>query len=156
MFSNIHFFLIWLLNRTDWTAHNSKSCSIFKNWLLKISRSVPKPTFNIYNPLGLKLLNGLTLGLSHLNKHRFNHNFEDWINPLCSLEVDSTEHFFLNCYNFVNIRNTLNELNSINCNINNCSHSSLTKLILYGKPNWFYLEIQNFHCSRIQISLTLQ
>ena len=26
---------------------------------------------------------GLRLELSHLNEHRFNHNFDDCINPLC-------------------------------------------------------------------------
>ena len=57
---------------------------------------MPKPTFNIYTPLGLKLLTHLRLGLSHLNEHMFNHNFEDSINRLCSctLEVESTAHFF--------------------------------------------------------------
>ena len=82
-------------NRLDYTLCNSKSYNIFKNSLLKIGRAMPKPTFNIHNPLGLKLLTRLRLGLSHLNEHRFNHNFEDCINPLClcSLEVESTAHF---------------------------------------------------------------
>ena len=89
---------------------------------------MPKPTFNIHNSLGLKLLTRLRLGLSHLH---------DCINPLCScsLEVESTVHFFLHCHNFVNIRNTLlNKLNSISCDITNCSDRSLTELILYGNP----------------------
>ena len=125
----------------DHTLHNSKSYNIFKNSLLEIGRPMPKPTFNIHNPLGLKLLTRLRLGLSHLNEHRFNHNFEDCINPLCScsLEVESTTHFFLHCHNFVNIRNTLlNKLNSISCDISNCSDRSLTKLILYGNPKFSF------------------
>ena len=36
---------------------------------------MPKPTFNIHNPLGLKLLACLRLGLIYLNEHRFDHNF---------------------------------------------------------------------------------
>ena len=71
-------------SRLDQALRNSKSYSIFKNSLLKIGRPMPKPTFNIHNPLGLKLLTRLGLGLSHLNEHRFNHNFKDCINPLCS------------------------------------------------------------------------
>ena len=71
-------------SRLDQVLRNSKSYSIFKNSLLKIGRPMPKPTFNIHNPLGLKLLTRLGLGLSHLNEHRFNHNFKDCINPLCS------------------------------------------------------------------------
>ena len=84
---------------------------------------------------------GLRLEISHLNKRRFSHNFEDCINPLCScsLEVESTVHFFLHCHNFVNIRNTLlNKLNSISCDISNCSDGSLTKLILYGNPKFLF------------------
>ena len=128
-------------NRLDHILRNSKSYNIFRNSLLNIGRPTPKPTFNIHNPLGLKLLTRLRLGLSHLNEHRFNHNFEDCINPLCScsLEVESTTHFFLHCHNFVNIRNTLlNKLNSISCDISNCSDRSLTKLILYGNPKFSF------------------
>ena len=87
-------------NRLDHTLHNSKFYNIFKNSLLKIGRPIPKPTFNIQNPLGLQPLTLLRLGLSHLNEHRFNHNFENCVNPLCScsLEVESTSHFCLHCY----------------------------------------------------------
>ena len=69
-------------NRLDHTLRNLKSYNIFKNSLLKIGRPMPKPTFNIHNPLGLMLLPRLRLGLSHLNELRFNHNFEDCINPV--------------------------------------------------------------------------
>ena len=39
----------------------------------------------------------LRLGLSRLREHKFNHNFQNCINPLCSCAVDieSTSHFFL-------------------------------------------------------------
>ena len=128
-------------NRLDHPLHNSKSCNIFKTLPLKTGRSMPKPTINVRNHLGLKLLTRLRLGLSHLNEDMFNHNFEDDINLLCScsLEVESTTHFFLHCHNFVNIRNTLlNKLKSISCDISNCSDRSLTKLILYGNPKFSF------------------
>ena len=54
------------------------------------------PTLNLVykipDPLSLKLLTRLRLGLSHLKEHRFNHNFDSCINTLysCSLEVEST------------------------------------------------------------------
>ena len=129
-------------NKLDHTLRNSKYYNISKNSLLKIGRPIPKPTFNIHNPMGLKLLTRLRLGLSHLNEHRFNHNFEDYINPLCScsLEVESTAHFFLHCYNLEkNNGNTLlNKLNSISCEITICSERSLTELILYGNPKFSF------------------
>ena len=34
-------------------------------------------------PLGIKLLNRLKVEFSHLNKHKFRHNFADTLNPLC-------------------------------------------------------------------------
>ena len=115
---------------------------------------MPKPTFNIHNPLGLKLLTHLRLGLSHLNEHRFNHYFEDCVNPVCScsLEVESTVRFFLYCHNFVNIRNTLlNKVNIISCDIMNCSDRSLTEITLYGNPKFSFQ--QNSDIINTSISL---
>ena len=49
------------------------------------------------NLIGLKLFTRLSFGLSHINEHRFNHNFQCRINPLCScsLKVKSTTNFYL-------------------------------------------------------------
>ena len=69
-------------SRRDHTLRNSKPCNILKNSQLKIGRPMPKATFNIHNPLGLKLLTRLRLELRHLNEHRLNYNFEDCINPV--------------------------------------------------------------------------
>ena len=43
----------------------------------------------------------LRLGFSHL-KHKFKHNFQDLVDPLCSvgIEIESTKHFLLHCANF--------------------------------------------------------
>ena len=99
--------------------------------------------YNIHNPLGLKLLTRLRIGLSHLNEARFNHNFESYLNPLCicSLEVESTTHFFLHCHHFNAIRITLNNsLKGIDKDIPKLSDSSLTKVILFG--DFKYSDIQ--------------
>ena len=44
----------------------------------------------------------LRLGFSHLNEHRFRHNFQDCMNPLCScsMEIEDTSHYPLHCYHF--------------------------------------------------------
>ena len=41
----------------------------------------------------------LRLGLSHLNEHKFRHNFRDTVNPLrsCSLEHENLINFLLHC-----------------------------------------------------------
>ena len=42
-----------------------------------------KSLFAIHNPAGVKLLSRLRLKLSHLNEHKFRHNFKDVLTPLC-------------------------------------------------------------------------
>ena len=68
----------------------------FKNTLLKLGQPVPNSYFNIHNHVCLKLLTRLLAGLSHLNEHKFKHNFSNCINALrsCSLEVESTTQLF--------------------------------------------------------------
>ena len=87
-------------NKLDKNIQQSKTIKSFRNFLLKIGRLTPKPVYNIHNPTGLKLLTMLRLGISHINEHRFNHNFRDCVNPLCpcSLEVQSSSHFFVHCH----------------------------------------------------------
>ena len=112
--------------------------------LVKRIRPLAAPVYNIHNPLCLKLLTRLRLGLSHLNEHRFNHNFESCLNPLCtcSLELQSTAHFLLHCHHFNAIRITLNNsLTDIDKYISKLSDSSLTKVILFGDSK--YSDIQN-------------
>ena len=79
------------------------------------------------------------LGLSHLNEHRFNHNFQNFITPLCpwSLEVDSSSHFFLHFLHDNDIRaNLFNELKSVDKNILKLSDNKLINLLFYGDPQF--------------------
>ena len=97
------------MKKLDITLRNAKSFLIFRNSSLKIGRPIPNSIFKIHDPLGIKFLTRLTLGLSHLNEHRFRHNFQDCLNTLCScsLEVESITHFFLLCHQFNQFRQTL-------------------------------------------------
>ena len=97
-----------------WPEHtvnlcNAKSFLMFRNSLLKIGRPMQNSIYNIHDPVGIKYLTRLRLGLSHLNEHKFRHNFQDCLNPLCScsLEVETTNHSFLHCHYYSNIRKTL-------------------------------------------------
>ena len=111
-------FFPWTIN--EWNKLNfsirASSFNIFRANLIKIIRPIPNSVFGIFNPLGLKLITRLWLGLSHLNEHRFKHNFNDCINPLCTcgLDIESTVHYFLHCnyYNSARI-SLLNDLNSV-------------------------------------------
>ena len=61
-----------MLNCTivDANFKNANSYVCFRNFLLKIGRPVQNSIFKVYNPLGIKLLTRLRLGLSHLNKYK--------------------------------------------------------------------------------------
>ena len=80
----------------DPTIINSKSLEVFKSKLLAFIWPVQRSIYSVFNPHALKFLTRLRLGLSHLNKHKFRHNFKGCINPLCScsLEVENALHLF--------------------------------------------------------------
>ena len=76
----------------DDNIRNSESISVFENRLPLFICPVQNSVFNIFEPKGLKLLTWSRLVFSHLNEHRFQHNFENCVNPLysCILEADDT------------------------------------------------------------------
>ena len=93
----------------------------------------------VSDSLGIKLLTRLRLGLSNLREHKFNHNFQDTINPLCpcSLESESTIHFFLGCQSFTDLLKCLmNKLIKIDSCILTLDEKRLTKLLLYGDDRY--------------------
>ena len=112
--------LILKWNDLDIKIRKANSLLSFKKSLLRVGRPTAMPTYGIHNPVGLKFLTRLRLGLSHLNEHKFKHNCKDCVNPSCScsLEIESSSHFCLHCHYFTNIRSTpLNNLKSIDVNI---------------------------------------
>ena len=68
----------------DSDIKNIDSHAMFRIKLLAFIRLLGNNTYGIYEPLGVRLLNRLRLGFSHLRDHKFRHNFADTLNPLCS------------------------------------------------------------------------
>ena len=133
-------------NKLDADLKNAKSYTCFRNSLLKIGRSDQNSIFKIFNPLGIKLLTRLRFGLSHLNEHRFRHDFMNCLNPLCScmLEVESTTHFFLHCHFYDTFCQTLfDTVESIIQDTSNLSDNILVNLLMYGKPNYSFDDSRN-------------
>ena len=86
---------------------------------------------------GLKFVTRLRLGLSHLREHKFKHSFQDSINPLCScsLDVESTIHYFLHCPQFTIQRRTLlNTISQIDNKLLDSNESNLIQHLLFGDP----------------------
>ena len=146
---------------------NSNSLEVFNSKLLAFIRPVQRSIYNVFNPQGLKFLTRLRLGLSHLNEHRFRHNFKDCINPLCScsLEVENTLHFFLHCHHYSTLfMGLMNEVNQTDENFSYLSDDNKVSLLLYGdsrfddnKNNFFLsapityiLETEGFSASLLQ------
>ena len=140
MFSSSFFpYTISEWNKLDEGIRKIDSFEIFKNSLLKIIRPAPNNVFLIRDATGLKLLTRLRLGLSHLREHKFSHNFQDTVNPLCScsLELENVEHFFLRCHHFNQSRfNLKNELQLIDPNISYLPDKELTQVLLFGNSKF--------------------
>ena len=87
----------------------------------------------------LKIITWLRVGMSHLREHKFKHNFQDCLNPICSyrLDIESTSHFLLNCPTFNDERCTLlSTLNNIDCKLLELTKSSLSQTLLYGNTSF--------------------
>ena len=84
----------------------SANINAFKQKLLPFICPLENSIFNVFDQEGLKLLTRLRLGFSHLNEHRFRHNFQECLNPLCRcrLEVENTSHYLLYCHHKTHFR----------------------------------------------------
>ena len=73
-------------------------------------RSIPNSIYNIHNPLGIKYLTRLRIGLGHLKEHKFRRSFQDSIDLICSCVsgMEKTTHFSP-CTNFNNQRQTFSD-----------------------------------------------
>ena len=126
-------------NKLDINIKNMTSYTVFKNALLTFIRPKHVDTFGIHNPIGMRLLIRLRLGFSHVNEHRFWHNFCDFLNPLCEckLEPNTTSHFLLRCHLFQVERITLlNDIKENDEHIISENTSNLDQILLYGNENY--------------------
>ena len=115
-------------NKLDSNIYNSEALNIFKSKLLKFIRPTANSIFGCHNPIGVKLLTRLRLGLSHLREHKFKHGFQDTLN------------FLLSCPNYSDERLTLlSKIRNINPNILENTSSQITQLLLNGDTNFTVL-----------------
>ena len=122
-------------NKLDPDKRSCQSYEIFCKAHLNAIRPSENKIFNIHDQVGTKLLTRLRSGLSHLREHKFRHNFEDTLNPLCScsIEAETTLHFFLRCQFFNDIRGILmNDLINIDRSFPSLSQDKLISILLYG------------------------
>ena len=97
--------------------------------------------FKIFDINGIKLLNRLRLHFSHLNEHKFRHNFIATIDPMCScgLEPETTLHYLLRCNLYSDLRTELlNDICALNPTLKNLSHEKRLNILLYGSENFSF------------------
>ena len=114
---------------------SSTSIGQFKKNINVLIRPKPKPVFGIHDPVGLRFLFQLRVGLSPLNCHKCSHNFADtptdWCNCHCAPE--DTSHFLLSCDLFslprVDLRTSVSNI----LELNNLNHlSECFEIYIYG------------------------
>ena len=121
--------------KLDENIRNSESIAIFKSRLLSFIRPVQSNIYHIFDPKGLKFLTRLRLGLSHLNEHKFRHNFQGCLNPLCScsLGIEDTSHYLLHCQRLTNHRiDLMNSVKSVVINFKSMTDNRKHDILLYG------------------------
>ena len=64
-------------NKLDNTLRDAESIKQFKSMLKNFVSLNQRSLFSIHDPVGVKLLTMLRLQFTHLNEHKFRHNFKD-------------------------------------------------------------------------------
>lgn len=105
--------------------------------MLKLGQLTPDSLYATHHSLGLKLLTRFTLSLSHLDKHRFKHNFESCFNPPLHVLSKLTQLtiFFLHCHYYLAFHIFfLDYLNTISPQFELFPEDVFVKILLYGFP----------------------
>ena len=124
-------------NNLDNIIKLSKSYLTFRKRLLNLIRTKCNETYGIHHPTVLNLLILLRLALSHLNDHKFNHNFNQIYS--CSLIVENSIHFFLHCHHFSLPKQTLmDNIKSTDKDIINENDSDIVNILLLGRCKYEY------------------
>ena len=122
-------------NKIDDEIRNSNSLGIFKEMLFTLIRPIKRTMFNIHDPIGIKYIFNLRIGLSPLKYHKYRHNFQDEHSGLCNCNQanEDSHHFLLKCIRFTIARNDLlNQVQPILRARDLIQHLDNLDLYLYG------------------------
>ena len=123
-------------NKLDSNIRNSESLTSFKLKILKFIRHSENSIFLWNNPKGIQLLTRLRLGLSRLQDHKFNHNFQDTLHPICncSEDIETLCHYLLYCSLYTNERLALlNVIQGTDHGILELGDSHIVEVLLFGR-----------------------
>ena len=84
-------------------------------------------------------MNRLRLNFSHLNEHKFRHNFDDTVDPMCTcgLEPETTLHYLLRCNLYSTQRQELlNNVCFLIPTLKNYSNEKLLNILLFTREEY--------------------
>ena len=118
---------------TRWWNPNYRIYKIIQETILDFIRPKEHFSYGIHDVSGLKLLTGVILNFSHLNEHKFRHNFKDSINPMCrcGFKLETTNHYLLGCKLYTDLY-TINWTIHYKPILKNVSEEQLVNILLFG------------------------
>ena len=139
-------------NNIDSELQKCDSIANFKKQLLVLIRDKPKSIFGIHNPIGLKHLFRLRLGLSPLKYDKYRHKFADTPTATCNCNaaVENASHFIFKCPIYEEHRVLL--MNNVSLTLRPYPTIDITnniKLFLYGHHTLTFQENKQLILSTI-------
>ena len=140
--SNNHFFPFFVNEwcKSDISLRKAEDIKRVNSMFKDFFNLKQKSQFAIHDLAGVKLLSVLRLKFSHMNEHKFRHNFNDAVSPVCDCgsETETTDHFFLRFRPFfaINRQKLLNDLLKIYPSLRNLKDELLLDIILYGSDKY--------------------
>ena len=131
------------MNKLDPSLGRCDSYNLFKSNILKFIRPSSNSFFDCHNPIGIKYITQIRIGLSRLREHKLKHSFQDTLNPIynCGNDVESAIYFFLHYPLCSNERRTfLNSLVNIDHTLLDNIDFSLTQILLFGNTTFNAIE----------------
>ena len=107
--------------------------------LIKIIRTKGNSVFGVFGIYSIKLLTPVRLNFSHLNEHKFRHNFNDIINPMwkCSAATEATIHSLLCCRLYsVQRAELLDGIYNLDSTLPNSPEDQLLTVLLYSSEKY--------------------
>ena len=124
---------LWNITISDFK--NMPPIKILKKHLLSLFRPERKSIFNIFNPIGVRNIFYLRVGLSPLRSHKKCHGFIDTPSEICICNdgIENTNHFLFVCCIFTNQRvNLMQNVSRILQKYDLANLLNQSNLFLYG------------------------
>ena len=126
-------------NKLDNSIREAETVNQFKAHFKEFMKLKERSLFSVHDPLGVKLLTRLRLKFSHLKEHKFRHNFNDTVSPMCNCgtETETNDHYFLRCPFFNSHRKKLlDSLYEIDISLKGINNTTLVDILLFGSDSY--------------------